>query len=255
MGKAARDHTPDTAPEQPPLDADAHWLAIEAAHRQRAERTRDNQLATIDLMELLAQGRLPCMLRSTLTGERTRVAATAWNDQIKLDAIRDSVRVIYREPLYRLKGQHILNPVRGAHFYVWQPVLDRIWSADDDDGDAPPRVRPGPKPTGDWPKLVEAWIASVEKDEPNRLRNVDALVVDAQDFLRKEIKWAPSDTKALRQGDRRHLAQASSIGCGTHPELTLNLPRCHGVNRHPRFFPKPRATRCLPPAMKAPLPA
>ena len=55
-----------------------------------------------------------------------RVAAIAWTDLIRLYSGKD-VSVIYRKPLSRSKGQYIVNPVRGWRFFVWQPILDRIW--------------------------------------------------------------------------------------------------------------------------------
>ena len=122
MGKKAKaDHTP----EQPPLDDDPRWLPIEAAHGRGVERTGDNDLAVIDLEKLLAEGRLPCMRRSTTSGERVRVAAIAWTELIRLSSGKE-VSVIYRKPLSQSKGHFIVNPVRDWRFFVWQPVLDRI---------------------------------------------------------------------------------------------------------------------------------
>src|SRR6478672_946187 len=111
----------------PPLDDDLRWLPIENARERRAERTRDNDLAVLDLMEVLAQGRLPCIIRSTTTGERKLVASTAWTDQIMLEWWPSyGVRVVHRhqpgDPF-----PNIVKPFRGWVFYVWQPVLDHIW--------------------------------------------------------------------------------------------------------------------------------
>jgi hypothetical protein len=143
MGKAKADHTP----EQPPLDDDAHWLPIEAAHQRGVERTGDNDLAVIDLEKLLSGDRLPCMRRSTTSGERVRVAAIAWTDLIRLYSGKE-VSVIYLKPLSQSKGQYIVNPVRGWRFFVWQPDLDRIWplpagsaSVEHDDNDLKEPVR------------------------------------------------------------------------------------------------------------------
>jgi hypothetical protein len=133
MGKAKGDHTPELRAairkmaEQPTLDDDARWASIEDARERRAERTRDNDLAVLDLMELLAQDRLPCMIRSTITGERKLVASTAWTDQIMLEWWPSfGASVVHRhqpgEPF-----PNIVKPFRGWRFYVWQPVLDRIW--------------------------------------------------------------------------------------------------------------------------------
>ena len=101
-----------------------------------------------------------------------------------------------------MKSYSIVNPVRAAHFYVWQPALDRIWPTanapvhdeHDDDSNAPLRVKPGPKPREDWPTLLAQWLIAVAVENPKRLDNVDALVIDAQD----QIKWTPSDPKVLR---------------------------------------------------------
>lgn len=141
MGKkAADDHTP----EQPPLDDDAHWLPIEAAHKRGVERTGDNDLAVIDLEKLLAEDRLPCMRRSITSGERVRVADIAWIELIRLYSGKE-VSVIYRKPLSQSKGQYILNPIRDWRFFVWQPILDHIW----------PPARSGPVDDADDNDLKE----------------------------------------------------------------------------------------------------
>jgi hypothetical protein len=67
-----------------------------------------------------------------------------------------------------------------------------------DDSDASPRVRPGTKPTGNWPTLIGRWLIEVQADDPKRLQNIDALVIDAQNFLDNQIRWSPSNTKRLR---------------------------------------------------------
>jgi hypothetical protein len=120
--KAKADHTPN----QPPLD-DERWMSIEAAHQRGVERTGDNDLAVIDLEKLLADDRLPCMRRSTASGERQRVAAIAWTDLIRLYSGKE-VSVIYRASLHRSPGgSYVVDQVRGWRFYIWQPDLDRIW--------------------------------------------------------------------------------------------------------------------------------
>ena len=194
MGEAAREHTPEL-----PLD-DPRWLLFRAAHQRLAERTHDDELAVIDLMELLAQGRLPCMARSTVTGERKRVAATAWVDEIELLFWKNRPRVFSRHPSMCMVARRPTQVREQVHgwFYVWQPDLDRIWSTAtatvDHDGNAPPRVKPGPKPRGDWPTQVARWLIAVAVENPKRLGNVDALVIDAQ----HQIKGTPSDPKVLR---------------------------------------------------------
>jgi len=197
MGKAKTDHTP----EQPPLDDDLRWWPIDAARKRRIERTGNNDLAVIDLTELLKQGRLTCMRRSTTTGERKFVAAAEWTDQIKLSCDKDGLLVAHRHP----PGDH-WKLLYGWVFYIWQPDLDHICSPPvgsapvdhADDSDAPPRVRPGKKPTGDWPMRIAQWLIEVQADDPKRLQNIDALVIDAQNFLDNQIGWSPSNTSRLR---------------------------------------------------------
>jgi hypothetical protein len=172
--KHTRPATVEKMAAQLPLDDDARWLPIEAAHHRGVERTGDNDLADIDLEKLLAEGRLPCMRRSITSEERVRVAAIAWTDLIRLYSGKE-VRVIYRKPLSQTKGHYIVNPVRGWRFFVWQPVLDRIWPPPagsapvdhDDASDTPPRVKSGPKPRRNWPMLIEQWLNEVQTEDPD----------------------------------------------------------------------------------------
>ena len=117
------------------------------------------------------------------------------------------MRVIYRQPLHQSPGgSYIVKPVRGWQFYVWQPDLDRIWPPPagsapvdhDDDSDAPPRVKPGPKPRGDWPTLVAQWLIEVAVEDPKRLQNVDALVDRRTKFFAQPDQVGTKDNKVLR---------------------------------------------------------
>jgi hypothetical protein len=194
-------------PDQPALDDDLRWLSDEAAHQRLTERFSDTAFSPIvELMKALAEGRLPCMARSA-TGERKLIEPAEWVDQIMLESTSKGARVIYSQPLYQSPGgSYVVNPVRGWDFFVWQPDFDRIWPppADsapvehDNDSDTPPRVTPGPKPREDWPKLIGRWLIEVAVEDKRRLQNIDALVVEAQNFLDNQIRWSPSNTKRLR---------------------------------------------------------
>jgi hypothetical protein len=178
MGKKAKgDHTP----EQPPLDDDPRWLPIEAAHERGVERTGDNDLAVIDLEKLLADGRLPCMRRSTTSEERQRVAAIAWIELIRLYSGKD-VSVIYRQPLFQSKGHYIVNPVRGWRFFVWQPVLDRIW---------PPPTDSAPV---DEPLLpidrAKAALRALYRTKAEMPRSLKAATKAVDDYCQKQ-GWQP----------------------------------------------------------------
>ena len=128
--KAKDDHTPEQrAADLPPLDDDERWLPIEAAHRRRDERICDGHLATFDLGKLLAQGDLPCMARSRITGERILVAPTDWTNRIKLMwSGKDSdLDVMYR-PHPEDRDSNVLRWASNEWvYYVSQPHLDRIW--------------------------------------------------------------------------------------------------------------------------------
>jgi hypothetical protein len=67
------------------------------------------------------------------------------------------------------------------------------------------RVKPGRKPRGNWPTLIEQWLLQRKADYPQQGENIDALVVEAKIFLRDRIKWAPKDNKDLRARIREQL--------------------------------------------------
>jgi hypothetical protein len=129
MGKKAGSHLTPEQGAEPTLNDDALWLAIKAAHERLVERTGDTELATIELMQALAQGRLPCMARSTVTGERKPVAPTTWTDQIELLWSRtNGLRVVHR-PQPGEPFPNVVKPFRGWVFYVWQPDFETVWPA------------------------------------------------------------------------------------------------------------------------------
>ena len=128
--KAKDDHTPEQrAADLPPLDDNERWLPIEAAHRRRDERICDGHLATFDLGKLLAQGDLPCMARSRITGVRILVAPTDWTDRIKLMwSGKDSGLDVAYRPHPEDRDSNVLKWASGEWvYYVSQPHLDRIW--------------------------------------------------------------------------------------------------------------------------------
>ena len=57
------------------------------------------------------------VLRSTVTGECKRIAASAW----RYDLIpTNDLRVLRR-------GNGFVEEVRGWTFHIWEPDLDRLW--------------------------------------------------------------------------------------------------------------------------------
>ncbi|WP_338833541.1 hypothetical protein [Bradyrhizobium septentrionale] len=164
-------------------------------------------------MKVLEQDRLPCMVRSTVTGERKLIEAMAWRDQIELLwSRRDGLLVVHRRHP-REPDANIVKPFRGGRFFVWQLALDRLWPPPAgrapvehaDASDAPSRVKPGPKPQDDWPTLIAQWLIEVAVDDPKRLQNVDALVIEAKLFLHNQTGRAPKENKELRDKIRELL--------------------------------------------------
>jgi len=86
--------------------------------------------------------------------------------------------------------------------YYWGPDVEKIWptgaAASSDEGT--PRQPPGPKPRGNWPIRLAAWVVEIALNEPERLRNVDRLVADASTHPdSKKIGWLPQDPKQVRR--------------------------------------------------------
>lgn len=210
MGKKAKvNHTPrPRAAEQLTPDDDGHWTPIEAAHQRRAERTGNGHIAAADLNKLQAQGRIRSIARSERTGEWKQVTPSEWTDQIELLFWKGRTRVYSRRSSRIAVAGHREKfgrlPVRGWQYYVSQLDLDCVWPPVSGAGSTPTahddaskalRVRPGPKPHGDWPTLIEQWLHTLD---PQQRQNVDALVPEAKKYLRNQIKWAPKDNKDLR---------------------------------------------------------
>ena len=64
----------------------------------------------------------------------------------------------------------------------------------------PPRgaVQARPKHRCNWPEHLCAWLAKIERDEPERLKcSCNKLAAQAQDFLQETLGWAPSDEKQV----------------------------------------------------------
>jgi hypothetical protein len=158
-----------------------------------------------DLLEALKSGELPSARRSaTNPSECERKPASFWRDR-QLDESMIAYGIIYiygpDEVTERGRFRDPQTRLDGREFYVWRP--EKVWPAlapqQADDTTTTPRARPGTKPKGGWPTLIAQWLIAVAADEPKRLQNVDALVVEAVAFLEKKIDWAPAETKHLRK--------------------------------------------------------
>jgi hypothetical protein len=204
-----------------PLD-DARWMRLIEAYKLLSPQT---EFATVDLLEALKSDskdkQLRCMRRSlTNPNQRERVPTSYWRG-VEIDIDHNTGRIqIYRGPAQAVEAHHEFDfgDVARAHrgyfrdpqtrldedwaFFVWKPDFDARWPAlspQVDDGMTTTRAKPGRKPKGDWYTLIAAWLIAVAADEPKRLLNVNALVVEATDFLEDKIDWAPAEAKDLRK--------------------------------------------------------
>ena len=197
-----------------PLD-DPRWVSIEAAIELRTRQTGDLKSAVRDLTEAMAGGELRSQRRyivrpsrpTDVTLVKEELEPAFWKSHVI-----DAHRTVFGLSVFIFRGtpqRGVMDRVEGG-FSIWMPDFDRLYSGEprraieDDDSDDPP-VKPGKKPHGDWPTLIAQWLIAVAADDRKRLQNVDALVVEANNFLRNRIKWAPKDDKALRKKIRELL--------------------------------------------------
>jgi hypothetical protein len=189
--------------ERRPLD-DPRWLPLIEAHKLLSPQSG---FAIFDLLEALKSDKLGCMRRSTTNpGDRESVPALFW-EGLEIDETMINVgrTDLYRGPPIQVEARgQFRDPetrLEGWAYYVWKPDLDRLLLGPQAEPGAemPPRAKSGPKPKGDWHTLISQWLIVVAADDPKRLRNVDALVVEAAAFLEEKISWAPAEPKDLRR--------------------------------------------------------
>ena len=177
-----------------PLD-DPRRMPLTYLHKWLSEHTTgDDYLAAAD-NERGAREQAADAMHALGHGEhRKHVPAAFWTDH---EFYQDLMRWVVgpRNP------RALTIPLTNWAFYVWEPDAAKRWPAleqpADGASDAKP-VKPGPKPRGNWPTLIQQWLLAVAADDPERLHNVDGLVIEAQAFLQDRLNWAPSDTKGLR---------------------------------------------------------
>lgn len=106
------------------------------------------------------------------------------------------------------KVTHRLRGGGSFYFFISRADLDAQYPPTGSEDVPARRAKPGPKPRGDWPMVVAAWLVQVALDDPSRIRkpNIDQLAIDAKAMLLKKIKWAPKESKELRQTIRELLA-------------------------------------------------
>jgi hypothetical protein len=199
-----------------PLD-DPRWCPMKAAIDLLEQQTGDMRLAVTRLERDMASGKLHWMRVDIATGAPERGTAMFWTRQHEIDVVRlagfEPVRIFRRT---RERGPNeprrwgdlmdfddVRMRVFGHAYFVWLPDVAKLYPA------MPQTAKPGPKPRGDWPTLIRLWVADIAPDDPRR-QNTDTLVIDAQDFLQKQIGWAPSNSTRLRTKMRELLRAARS---------------------------------------------
>ena len=179
--------------QAPPLD-DPRWMPLTYLHKWLSEHTTGDDYLAAAIMNAALASKPPMRCMRWDTVSRKHVPAAFWTDH---EFYQDLMRWVVgpRNP------RALTIPLTNWAFYVWEPDAAKRWPAleqpADGASDAKP-VKPGPKPRGNWPTLIQQWLLAVAADDPERLHNVDGLVIKAQAFLQDRLNWAPSDTKGLR---------------------------------------------------------
>jgi hypothetical protein len=214
------------------------WMPLETEIYYRAKAsTGASELACADLQKALQNGRLRSASRHIVgdKDEPAPLAPSAWRKTFKLTEFKVPVLggphgaaragALYRRPLtYGTERLHVVPRKERSFDGTWYffgrrddvdklypaatPIVDRANEA----ADKPPSFKPGPKPKGDWPTLVGAWLIRIALDEPHRLSvtdpNVTELAKSAITFLIQQIGWAPDDDSAVRRVIRHYLQLA-----------------------------------------------
>jgi hypothetical protein len=182
---------------EPSFD-DPRWRPLRDEYKLISRHCGHSQLAYGYLNKALANGRVRSMRRHIVSLEPERLPPEFWvNHELSLWSEHEGLIVVPLRPDRRV----FADPVRDFALFLWHPDVEKVWPAlrQADDEGAPPRAKPGPKPTGDWHTLIAQWLIAVAADQPKRLRNVNVLVVQAAAFLAEEINWSPKEDKELRK--------------------------------------------------------
>lgn len=190
-------HKPARPRRNRPAFSPAQWLAFSEALLRVKTALKSHELAVRDVVGHMSKGQLASAIRRIgRDGSET------------FELLKPS---FWEGATFNMRTSKIevrnLNKVTGSRgwFFVARVDLDRLYPAAAgapvaaNTDNIPRRARSGPKPRDDWPTVLAAWLIAVTRDDPKRLRNVDALVPEAQDFLEEQIEWAPKETKDVRK--------------------------------------------------------
>jgi hypothetical protein len=202
---------------------------MKAAIEARQQHTGYIEIAIPFLEDPMRSGKLRSMRHDLATGSRERLDRSFWDRHV-LDVMPGTGSVVaFRVTGARRTGaqrpwvtfDHYPDQRMDAHaYFVWRADLDKLFgvpfssgeenASDQQDAYTPTTAKTGPKPRGNWPVLIEQWLPDGARDYPHGLGNVDQLVVEAENFLRNRIGWAPSNPKRLRAKIRELLRTVRS---------------------------------------------
>jgi hypothetical protein len=185
------------------------WASLaEALARVKAVLGPADDLAARDLTQHLRARRLTAGARHVAAGFRPtdKDACYIFTRAFWRDAMVDRPLSGFSQPRVRAKA---LQTGGSWYFFIRRAELDRLYPGAavvvEDRLPPLPRGKPGRKVRDDWPMLLGAWLVAVAAKDRDRLRNIDALVEAAENFLQEQIGWAPKDTKDLRNKIRHFL--------------------------------------------------
>ncbi|WP_325740117.1 hypothetical protein [Bradyrhizobium sp.] len=189
-----------TRSRKQPAFSVAEWISLNEAFDAVKAALRSRDLASRDLIEHMRSGQLASAARR-IARDRSEtfehLKPSFWQP-ITMQGISTGGVRVHGVDIKTRAGSEIWFFVARRDFSKLYPAA-RAAADTIADTDTPTRPRPGPKPTGDWPTELAAWLIAVACDDPKRLQNVDALTDEARIFLREKIKWAPKETKELRR--------------------------------------------------------
>jgi hypothetical protein len=195
MGKVTNKHKLGKPPRKQLVFCASEWTSLQNAFARAKATLSSRELAMRDLIEHLRKARLASLVRYVTRdgSERFECLKPSFWEMANYDAFRGRIRV----DLSAFAGSRKWVFVSRAHLEKLYPAP--VYAPAGLSPDIPNRPKPGPKARGDWPTLLGAWLIMVACDDPQRLRNVDVLVTEAQIFLEEQIGWAPKEPKELRK--------------------------------------------------------
>ena len=132
-------------------------------HKWLSEHTTGDDYLAAAIMNAALASKPPMRCMRWDTVSRKHVPAAFWTDH---EFYQDLMRWVVgpRNP------RALTIPLTNWAFYVWEPDAAKRWPAleqpADGASDAKP-VKPGPKPRGNWPTLIQQWLLAVAAEIRN----------------------------------------------------------------------------------------